>query len=116
MIQRLEQNARKADIHLLLAGQRLDKDVVSGRTQNNSPFRCLTGVQEAEATERNMIKLTEVEPEDGVPGRGVAKTVRLPESEVQFTYLEPDDMPDCLPMDDSAEREWAALTGNSSEA
>lgn len=110
IIQRLEQLARKADIHLILAGQRLDKDVVSGRTQNNSPFRCLTGVQEAEPTERNMIKLAEVEPEDGVPGRGVAKTVRLPESEVQFTYLEPDDMPDWLPEDDSAEREWAALS------
>lgn len=110
MTQRLEQKARKVDIHLVLAGQRLDKNVVSGRTQNNSPFRCLTGVQEAEPTERRMIGLYEVEPEDGVAGRGVAKTVKMPESEVQFTYLEPDDMPDWLPMDDTASREWLALT------
>lgn len=111
-----EQLARKADIHYLIAGQRLDRKVVDGRVQNNSPLRILTSVSEAGSAERHMIGLQEIEPESATEGRGVAKSVRLPESEVQFTYLDEDDLHEWLPLDDSAEREWAALTRKSSPA
>lgn len=109
LINRIDQLARVGDIHLLLAGQRLDRKVVDGRIQNNSPLRVLTGVGEAGTTERHMIGLQDVEPEIVTDGRGVAKSVKFPESEVQFTFLDEADLDGFLPMDDAAEREWAAL-------
>lgn len=111
-----EQLARKGDIHYLIAGQRLDKKVVDGRVQNNSPLRILTSVAEAGSAERHMVGLQEIEPESSTPGRGVAKSVGMPESEVQFTFLDEDDLDEWLPMDDAAEREWAALTGKADAA
>lgn len=110
LINRIDALARVGDIHVLLAGQRLDRKIVDGRIQNNSPLRILLGVSEAGSTERHMVGLQEVEPETAVPGRGVAKSVRMPESEVQFTYLEEDDLDLWLPRDSTAEREWLDLT------
>lgn len=110
LINRIDQLARVGDIHLILAGQRLDRKVVDGRIQNNSPLRVLTGVAEAGSTERHMIGLQEVEPEIAAPGRGVAKTVGMPECEVQLTYLDEAQLDDWLPMDDSAAQEWTATT------
>lgn len=109
ILNRLFMKARVMDIHGLLAGQRLDKNVLSGRIQNNAPLRILTSVTEAGSSERHMIGLQEVEPSEAVPGRGVAKSVRLPESEVQLTYLDEADLDEWLPMDDAASREWSAL-------
>lgn len=83
LINRIDALARVGDIHLILAGQRLDRKVVDGRIQNNSPLRVLTGVAEAGSTDRHMIQLQDVEPEIATPGRGVAKTVGMPECEVQ---------------------------------
>lgn len=114
ILNRLFMKARVMDVHGLLAGQRLDKNVLSGRIQNNAPLRILTSVSEAGSSERHMIGLQEIEPEAAVPGRGVAKSVRLPESEVQLTFLDEADLDEWLPMDGAAEREWAALTGASS--
>lgn len=111
LINRIDALARVGDIHLILAGQRLDRKVVDGRIQNNSPLRVLTGVAEAGSTERHMIGLQEVEPEIATPGRGVAKTVGLPECEVQLAYLDEDDLDGWLPKDDSASREWLSLIG-----
>lgn len=85
--------------------------MVDGRIQNNSPLRVLTGVAEAGSTERHMIGLQGVEPEIATPGRGVAKTVGLPECEVQLAYLDEDDLDGWLPKDDSASREWLSLIG-----
>ncbi len=110
LINRIDALARVGDIHLILAGQRLDRKIVDGRIQNNSPLRVLTGVAEAGSTERHMIGLQEVEPEIATPGRGVAKTVGLPECEVQLTFLDEADLDGWLPMDDAAGREWTALT------
>lgn len=104
-----EQLARVGDIHYLIAGQRLDKKVVDGRVQNNSPLRILTSVAEAGSTERHMIGLQDVDPESATPGRGVARSVRLPESEVQFTFLNEGDLKQWLPANDAAAREWQAL-------
>lgn len=62
-----------------------------------------------------MIALSEVEPESATPGRGVARTVGLPECEVQLTYLDEDDLDKFLPLDDTAEREWNALVNGETE-
>lgn len=110
ILNRIFMKARVMDIHGLLAGQRLDKNVLAGRIQNNAPLRILTSVSEAGSSERHMIGLQDVEPESATPGRGVAKSVRLPESEVQFTYLDEAELDDWLPLDGAAEREWTALT------
>lgn len=115
LINRIDQLARVGDIHQILAGQRLDRKVVDGRIQNNSPLRVLTGVAEAGSTERHMIGLQEVEPEVATPGRGVAKTVGVPECEVQLAYLDEGDLDDYLPLNDSAEREWERLTSDDVE-
>lgn len=108
--------ARVMDIHGLLAGQRLDKSVLTGRIQNNAPLRVLTSVTEAGSSERYMIGLQEIEPESAVAGRGVLKSVRFPESEVQLTFLDEDELDRWLPMDDRAEREWEMMTKGPSPA
>ncbi|CAN7367562.1 FtsK/SpoIIIE domain-containing protein [Knoellia sp. LjRoot47] len=76
---------RAAGVHLILAAQRADRAVLDGEYQNNLAFKILQGG--SEHIERTMIGLTDVVATPGVPGRAVARSIRVPQAEVQVAYI-----------------------------
>lgn len=79
---------RAAGLHVLLGAQRADRTVLDGEFQNNLAFKALQG--KAEQIERTMIGLNDVMATPGVPGRAVARTLKLPQTELQVAYVELD--------------------------
>lgn len=77
---------RAAGVHLLLAGQRADRATLDGEFQNNLALKVLQG--RSEPIERTMIGLNDVEATPGVAGRGVMRTLALPQTEVQVAYVD----------------------------
>lgn len=77
---------RAAGVHLLLAAQRADRAILSGEAQNNLAFKILQG--RSEQIERTMIGLSDVLATPGVPGRAVARTLRIPQCELQVAYTD----------------------------
>lgn len=77
---------RSASIHLLAAGQRADRSLVTGQWQANLAFKAVQGA--AEQIERNMIGLGDVIARAGIAGRAVMRTFALPQTEVQVAYLD----------------------------
>jgi hypothetical protein len=67
---------RAAGCHLLIAGQRADRAVLTGEAQNNLTFKIIQG--RSEQIERTMIGLGDVIATPGVAGRAVARTLRIP--------------------------------------
>lgn len=93
---------RAADVHLLLLCQRADRAVVEGSLQNNLSFKLLCDPASTEPTERHMIGLQEVPVDMATAGRAVAKTIGVPESELQVLWLDEDDLDRWLPVTDEA--------------
>lgn len=79
---------RAAGLHIILAGQRLDRETLSGENQNNVAFKIIHGVPET--IERTMIGLDDTEATPGIPGRAVARTLNDPWTEVQVAYVDLD--------------------------
>lgn len=97
-IQAIVALGRNVDIHMILLAQRADKDVIEGVVQNNTPFRSLMAPAMTGHTERGMIDLRDVAVRENCPGRAVARTLQLPECEMQVAFLDEDDLDRWLPM------------------
>lgn len=86
---------RAAGVHVILAAQRADRAVLTGEAQNNLAFKVIQG--RSEQIERTMIGLGDVIATPGIPGRAVARTLQVPQSEVQVAYLDLQRLDDHLP-------------------
>jgi len=85
-IGKILQLGRAAGIHLLLAGQRVPRTLLSGTAQNNISFKLLCG--RAGDIERGMIGLTSLIATPGILGRAIAGSFRYPDIELQVEYVD----------------------------
>jgi hypothetical protein len=85
---------RAAGVHLLLAGQRADRTILSGEAQNNIGFRVLQGGG-TKQVERTMIGI-DLAAEPGINGRAAASLAGV-QTEVQVAFLDVDRLDDYLP-------------------
>lgn len=87
---------RAAGCHLLIAGQRADRSILTGEAQNNLAFKIIQG--RSEQIERTMIGLGDVIATPGVAGRAVARTLQVPQSELQVAYIDLQDLDRYVPV------------------
>lgn len=89
---------RAADIHVIAACQRADRSIVSGQFQNNLSTVFLFAPAGANATTRTMADLNEVNVTSTAAGRGVVRSIGLPECEVQGAFVDDDALDEWLPV------------------